>query len=222
MKKKLKNIFKLFLFLFFVIVISYYSYVVWKMTRTSNVHVNNTQFILRAMLWNPVELVKTINNNWDSLYLEDENVKSSSSFSDLKKILEQKMKKNIYFKSSNQIKFDSSGNALYNYGTFIIKEKKIYRDYSYNVNNANGIKIYKKPIVKTKDFDETVKFSDSMLIVEQNLDLNNVNKNDLRYMVLNDIDKYRLELRYENDNSSENDKYIIFDSKGEIIRDIEY
>lgn len=213
--------------------IIFYSFLGWKMTRTSNPFVSNPKFIFKSIFtWNPAELASNVFNKWDTLYLIDKKIMPAGNFLALKEQLEKVAKNEIYFVGlSNSIAIDDSGNYVNNKGSYVTMDNNKYSVYdfyiyknevkatkSYELDRKIGLTIYKQPQnVNIDTVKEYKKFTSAALKA-----LNNINFKELITEKTKQISLSRfmeMNMIQTSNDSMKPETTITFDDEGKTIDD---
>lgn len=233
--KSFKINYKKILLVFLFIVLVLYSFLGWKMTRTSNPFVANPKFIIKSFFtWNPAELVSSVFNRWDTLYLSDKSIMPESNFLDLKKQIEKAINNAIYFEGFlNDITYDEKGGALINRGTFLMEKNGKFTKYDFYIyknktkatktselDHKAGLVIYKRPQTMTKnDIEESKIFTSATIKVLNTISLETLITKDTKRILLSRGLVSKQNLIITSDKSLKLIRYISFDDNGNIVED---
>lgn len=217
--------------LLFAVATIFYSFLGWKMTRTSNPFVANPKFIFKSIFTrNPAELASNVFNKWDTLYLRDKKIMPAENFLDLKKLLESALENNIYFAGlSNTIAIDGGGNSIFNKGTFFTEKNNKFTAYNYYIykydtsakksselDRKAGLTIHKQPqSVSANTFKEHKSFSTAALKAFGNINFNDLKTKDTERIYISRF--MEINIIQTSNSGSKPLKTIRFDNNGNII-----
>jgi len=230
-RKWFKVNYKKILIPLFAVVIIFYSFLGWKMTRTSNPIVANPKFIFKSIFTsNPAELASNIFNVWDTLHLTDKKIMPAEKFLDLKKLLEETVENQIYFIGLlNSVAIDVNGNSVFNEGTFLMEKNNEFASYdyyiyknetkaikTYELDHEAGLAIYKKPQnVDANTIEEYKNFSSAALKALSNINFEELKTKDTKRISISRFMEFNI--IQSSDDSLKPIKTIRFNDDGNII-----
>ena len=230
MKIKLKSIITVLVAVFALAVV-FYGFLFWKISKVPDTELSLGQKAKIIFTWNPAEIIFSLDNKWSTSSKINQAAVPASSFSELKKTIEQTVKKPILFSMvGNTIVFDGSGKAIINRGMFTMEDNNEYKNYDYEIylNDTKAVKSYesdhkagitilsqKAGVLKGSDLEKEQQFSNAALLAEANIGWNNTKgKNNLTLYLAGIIIN---QFQFIYGDSASVDQNILFDNEGRII-----
>jgi len=232
MKIKLKSIIAVLVAILAVAVI-FYGFLFWKISRVPDTELSFGQKVKILFTWNPAEILFRLDKTWSVSSKQNQAAVPVSSFSELKKTIEQAVKKPILLsRVGNTIVFDGSGKAIINRGMFTAEDNNEYKNYDYEIylNDTKAVKSYesdhkagittlsqKAGTIKGPDLEKEQQFSNAALLAESNIDWSSTKgKNNLTLCLAGIIIN---QFQFIYGDSASVDQNILFDNEGRITDD---
>lgn len=232
MKIKLKSIITV-LVAVLVVAVGFYGFLFWKISKVPDTELSFGQKVKILFTWNPAEILFSLDNKWSTSYENIQAAIPASSFSELKKTIEQVVKKPILLsRAGNTIIFDGAGKAVINRGMFTMENGKEYKIYDYEIylNDTKAVKSYesdhkagitilsqKAGVLKSSDLEKEQQFSEAALLAEKNINWSSTKGKNNLTLALSGIIINQFQFIYGDSVSVEQN--ILFDEKGRITDD---
>jgi hypothetical protein len=229
MKIKLKSILTVLVAVLAITVI-FYGFLFWKISKVPDTELSFGQKVKIIFTWNPAEIIFSSDNKWSKSYKNTQVAAPASSFSELKKTIEQTVKKPILLSmAGNTIVFDGPGKPIINRGIFTMEDNNEYKNYDYEIylNDTKAVKSYesdhkagitilsqKAGTITGSDLEKEQQFSNAALLAEANIDWSGTKgKNNLTLYLAGIIIN---QFQFIYGDSSQVERNILFDLNGNI------